>query len=139
MAKGTTIQVVAVDDDETILDIYEAALSTDGYAIKTFSNPKKAKEYFAGLKAGEAPHVILMDIMMPGIDGISLMHEIHSMDATAHVPIIAVSGLNDAATLNDALLFGAMDYMVKPFDMDSLEMKIKKAFELALKRAPKNN
>jgi response regulator of citrate/malate metabolism len=65
------------------------------------------------------------------------MHDINSMDGTAHVPIIAVSGLNDAATLNDALLFGAMDYLVKPFDMDVLELKIKKAFELSRKRAPK--
>ena len=137
MPENAKIQVVAVDDDEAILDIYETGLSAGGYAVKTFANPKKAKEYFAALKPGEAPHVILMDIMMPGIDGISLMHDIHSMDNTAHVPIIAVSGLNDAATLNDALLFGAMDYVVKPFDMAALEAKIKKAFELALKRAPK--
>ena len=134
----TKIKIVAVDDDETILDIYETALASDGYEIKTFSSPKQAKEYFGALKTGEAPHVILMDIMMPGIDGISLMHDIHSMDATAHVPIIAVSGLNDAATLNDALLFGAMDYMVKPFDLAALEGKINKAYDLAQKRAPKN-
>ncbi len=139
MAENVKIQVVAVDDDENILDIYETGLAADGYDIKTFCNPKKAKEYFAALKAGEAPHVILMDIMMPGIDGISLMHDIHSMDNTAHVPIIAVSGLSDAATLNDALLFGAMDYLVKPFDLETLELKIKKAFELAQKRAPKTN
>jgi DNA-binding response OmpR family regulator len=139
MAEETKIRVIAVDDDETILDIYETGLAADGYEIKTFFNPKTAKEYFAALKPGEAPHVILMDIMMPGIDGISLMHDIHSMDVTAHVPIIAVSGLNDAATLNDALLFGAMDYMVKPFDMASLELKIKKAFELAQKRVPKSD
>jgi two-component system alkaline phosphatase synthesis response regulator PhoP len=137
MAENTKIKIIAVDDDETILDIYETGLAADGYAIKTFANPKKAKEHFAAMKPGEAPHVILMDIMMPGIDGISLMHDIHSMDVTAHVPIIAVSGLNDAATLNDALLFGAMDYLVKPFNMEALEQKIKKAFELSQKRAPK--
>ncbi|MFA6433221.1 MAG: response regulator [Elusimicrobiales bacterium] len=139
MTEGTTIQIIAVDDDETILDIYETGLTEAGFSVKTFSNPKKAKEYFAALKAGEAPHVILMDIMMPGIDGISLMHDIHSMDATSHVPIIAVSGLSDAATLNDALLFGAMDYLVKPFDLDALKLKINKAFDLAQKRAPKTN
>ena len=137
MAENVKIQVIAVDDDETILDVYETGLAAAGCDIKTFSNPKKAKEYFSALKPGEAPHVILMDIMMPGIDGISLMHDIHSMDNTAHVPIIAVSGLNDAATLNDALLFGAMDYVVKPFEMSVLEAKIKKAFELSLRRAPK--
>lgn len=137
MTENTKIRIIAVDDDETILDIYEAGLTAGGYSIKTFSSPKKAKEYFAAMKPGEAPHVILMDIMMPGIDGISLMHDIHSMDVSAHVPIIAVSGLNDAATLNDALLFGAMDYVVKPFNIEILEPKIQKAFELSQKRAPK--
>jgi len=137
MTEDKKIRVVAVDDDETILDIYESGLRDAAYSVKTFSNPKKAREYFAAMKPGEAPHVVLMDIMMPGMDGISLMHDIHSMDISAHVPIIAVSGLNDAATLNDALLFGAMDYVVKPFDMETLELKIKKAYDLALKRAPK--
>jgi DNA-binding response OmpR family regulator len=138
MAENEKIRIIAVDDDETILEIYEAGLTAGGYSIKTFSSPKKAKEHFAAMKPGEAPHVILMDIMMPGIDGISLMHDIHSMDVSAHVPIIAVSGLNDAATLNDALLFGAMDYVVKPFNMEVLEPKIKKAFELSQKREPKS-
>jgi DNA-binding response OmpR family regulator len=65
------------------------------------------------------------------------MGEIRSKDTAAHVPIIAVSGLNDAATLNDALLFGAMDYLVKPFDISALISKITKAAELSRKRAPK--
>jgi CheY-like chemotaxis protein len=107
-------------------------------SLKTFSSPKKAKEYFAAMKPGEVPHVILMDIKMPGIDGISLMRDIHSMEVTAHVPIIAVSGLNDDATMNDALLFGAMDYVVKPANLEVLGPKIKKAFELSEKRGPKS-
>ncbi|OGS64069.1 MAG: hypothetical protein A3J79_14915 [Elusimicrobia bacterium RIFOXYB2_FULL_62_6] len=137
MAEEVKIKVLAVDDDETILDVYETGLGNSGYAIKTFSSPKKAREFLMSASPADLPDVILMDIMMPGLDGISLMHEIHSWVTTAHVPIIAVSGLNDAATLNDALLFGAMDYVVKPFEFDFLEGKIKKAAELSKKRAPK--
>lgn len=129
--------MAAVDDDETILEIYETGLPSAGYEVRTFSDPKKARDFFAAAKPEEIPDVILMDIMMPGVDGISLMGDIRGRDAAAHVPIIAVSGLNDAATLNDALLFGAMDYIVKPFEMDALAAKIKKAAELARKRAPK--
>ncbi|HCC48514.1 MAG TPA: hypothetical protein DEQ38_10440 [Elusimicrobia bacterium] len=137
MADEPRIKVAAVDDDETILEIYETGLAAAGFEVRSFSDPKKAREFFASAKAGEVPDVILMDIMMPGVDGISLMGDIRSKEAAAHIPIIAVSGLNDAATLNDALLFGAMDYMVKPFEMDSLVAKVKKAAELSRKRAPK--
>lgn len=137
MADEPRIKVAAVDDDETILEIYETGLPSSGFEVRTFSDPKKAREFFANAKPEEIPDVILMDIMMPGVDGISLMGDIRGRETAAHVPIIAVSGLNDAATLNDALLFGAMDYMVKPFELDALVAKIKKAAELARKRAPK--
>lgn len=137
MAEETRISVVAVDDDETILEIYETGLASAGFEVRTFSEPKKAREFFAAAKPGAVPDVILMDIMMPGVDGITLMNDIRSHDAAAHIPIIAVSGLNDAATLNDALLFGAMDYLVKPFDLDALTAKIRKAAELSRKRAQK--
>jgi two-component system, OmpR family, alkaline phosphatase synthesis response regulator PhoP len=137
MAAEPRIKVAAVDDDETILEIYETGLAAAGCEVRAFCEPKKAREFFAAAKPGELPDVILMDIMMPGVDGISLMADIRSHDAAAHIPIIAVSGLNDAATLNDALLFGAMDYMVKPFELEELMAKIRKAAELSRKRAPK--
>jgi len=137
MSEEPRIKVTAIDDDETILEIYETGLAQAGCEVRSFSEPKKAREFFASAKQEDMPDVILMDIMMPGVDGISLMGDIRSHDAAAHIPIIAVSGLNDAATLNDALLFGAMDYMVKPFDLDLLLAKINKAAELSRKRAPK--
>ena len=137
MAEESRIKVVAVDDDETILEIYETGLAATGCEVRSFSDPKRAREFFSKASPAELPDVILMDIMMPGLDGISLMNDIRSKDAAAHITIIAVSGLNDAATLNDALLFGAMDYMVKPFDLDILIAKINKAAELSRKRAPK--
>jgi len=137
MADEPRIKVAAVDDDETILEIYETGIASEGCEVRTFADPRKAREFFASAKPEEMPDVILMDIMMPGVDGISLMGDIRNRDAAAHIPIIAVSGLNDAATLNDALLFGAMDYLVKPFDLGTLMGKIRKAAELSRKRAQK--
>jgi len=137
MTETPRVKIIAIDDDEAILEIYESGLTDAGYELRTFSDPKRARDFFAKALPSEMPDVILMDIMMPGLDGISLMSYIRSKDAAAHIPIIAISGLNDAATLNDALLFGAMDYMVKPFDLEALSAKIAKAAEISRKRAPK--
>lgn len=132
MPDGQTIKVMAVDDDDLILDIYEQGLTAKGYSVRTFLSSVQAREYL--FQTQDIPDVILMDIMMPNMDGISLMHEIHSATKTSNVPIIAVSGLSDAATLNDAFLFGAIDYVVKPFDINVLDMKIRRAIETIKKR-----
>jgi DNA-binding response OmpR family regulator len=137
MTEEPLVKIVAIDDDETILDLYETGLVAAGYELRTFSEPKRARDFLDNAQPSEMPDVILLDIMMPGLDGITLMNHIRSKDTTVHIPIIAVSGLNDAATLNDALLFGAMDYVVKPFDLEALSGKIKKAAEISRRRAPR--
>ncbi|MEF3280502.1 MAG: response regulator [Elusimicrobiota bacterium] len=115
------IFVIAVDDDDVILDMYKGGLVN--YDVMVFDEPKKAREYlFAG---NRKPDIILMDIMMPSVDGITLIREIHSSDKLCDIPIVAVSGLSDAATLNDAMLFGAVDYIIKPFDIVELSNRIR--------------
>ncbi|MCX7905523.1 MAG: response regulator [Elusimicrobiales bacterium] len=116
------IKVVAIDDDETILEMYKNGLIS--FDVVTFDDPKKAKKYLDDVKESELPNIILMDIMMPYIDGITFIREIRSSDKLGKIPVVAVSGLSDAATLNDALLFGAVDYVIKPFDIEELKSRI---------------
>ena len=119
---------MAVDDDEAILDMYPAGLAKL-CEVKTFLDPKKAKEFLDAATPADIPDVILMDIMMPGISGLVLMNHIHSMPHTAHIPVIVVSGKSDPASVKDALLFGAVDFVAKPFDFTALREQIKKAFK----------
>ena len=116
------IKVVAIDDDETILEMYRDGL-TD-FDVVTFDQAKQAKEYLNSVSEDEIPDIILMDIMMPYLDGITFIREIRSSEKLGKIPVVAVSGLSDAATLNDALLFGAVDYIVKPFDIEDLASRI---------------
>ena len=112
--------ILAIDDDASICEFYELSLGAMGYDVRTASNGRSAKESIALLK----PDLILMDIMMPEQDGISLTRELRADRKTSDIPIVMVSGLADAGTLQDALLFGAVGYLVKPVDPDALKAKI---------------
>lgn len=118
--------ILAIDDDASVCDIYEQGLPLIGYDVVCASSGGKAKTALKKIK----PDAILMDIMMSDQDGISLTQEIRSDPDTAHIPILVVSGLSDAATLNDAILFGAIDYVVKPIDMDIIKNKLDRIFKL---------
>ena len=126
-------KILIVEDETDIRELVAFHLEKEGFSALQASTGE------AGLSMlwDENIDLVILDLMMPGVDGISLMGDIRSIDASSRVPILAVSGLNDAATLNDALLFGAMDYLVKPFDLETLLSKIKKAVEISRKRAQK--
>ena len=117
-------RVLAVDDDASVCEFYEQALRLSGYDVECAPSAAKAREALAKRR----PDIILMDIMMPDQDGISFTRELRADDKTSSIPIIVISGLADAGTLNDALLFGAVDYMVKPIELDTLKAKIERTF-----------
>jgi DNA-binding response OmpR family regulator len=123
-------KILAVDDDASICDFYQQGLSLMGFDVTCAMSAEKAK---VELK-GKLPDLILMDIMMPDQDGISFTRDLRADTKTSHIPIIVVSGLADAGTLNDALLFGAVDYMVKPIDLEALRAKIERTFAALEKR-----
>ncbi len=113
-------RILAVDDDASICEFYETSLKLMGFDVQIASNARSAKESIQLLR----PDLILMDIMMPDQDGISLTRELRNDRKTSDIPIVMVSGLADAGTLQDALLFGAVGYIVKPVDSDALKAKI---------------
>lgn len=124
--------ILAVDDDASICDFYQQGLKLLGFDVACAISGRKAREFLKG----QRPDLILMDIMMPEEDGISLTKELRNDSKTSDIPIVVVSGLADAGTLNDALLFGAVDYMVKPIELDALKGKIERTFA-ALERRKK--
>ncbi|MFI5346697.1 MAG: PleD family two-component system response regulator [Elusimicrobiota bacterium] len=113
-------RILAVDDDASVCEFYEHALKLMGYDVQIAASARSAKESIALLR----PDLILMDIMMPEQDGISFTRELRADRKTSDIPIVMVSGLADAGTLQDALLFGAVGYLVKPVEPDALKAKI---------------
>ena len=103
-------RVLAVDDDASVCEFYDQALRLSGYDVECAPSAARARDALAKRR----PDIILMDIMMPDQDGISFTRELRA----------------------DALLFGAVDYMVKPIELDALKGKIERTFA-ALERRKK--
>ena len=130
MTTGPKRKILAVDDDASVCEFYDQALRLSGYDVECAPSAAKAREAIDKRR----PDIVLMDIMMPDQDGISLTRDLRSDARTAAIPIIVVSGLADAGTLNDALLFGAVDYIVKPVDIETLGSKIERTLAALEKR-----
>ncbi len=113
-------RILAVDDDASACELYETSLELMGFDVQIATSARSAKESIQLLR----PDLILMDIMMPEQDGISLTRELRNDPKTSDIPIVMVSGLADAGTLQDALLFGAVGYIVKPVEPEALKAKI---------------
>jgi class 3 adenylate cyclase len=112
--------VLVVDDDALNRRLVTATLAKEG--IRTSS----ANDGAEALKAIEAepPDVVLLDIEMPGIDGFEVLERIKADEATRHLPVIMISGLDDTQSVVRCLEAGADDFLPKPFDAAILRARI---------------
>ncbi|MFV3075279.1 response regulator [Niveispirillum fermenti] len=126
--------ILVVDDMEEVRELTAAQLGAFGYGpiVKAGS----AEEALALLEAertdgAESPvELVLMDIMLPGLDGISAICLIKENPRLADIPVITISTLEDEETLNDAFIAGALDYLVKPVSAVALRARVQSALRL---------
>ncbi|MFV0421557.1 hybrid sensor histidine kinase/response regulator [Oleidesulfovibrio sp.] len=120
--------ILAVDDIPANLSVLHGILS-DEFTLLTATNGKDALE----LAAGEnPPDLILLDVMMPGMDGYQVCRALKQLPATKNIPIIFVTSLDDADNEDKGLRLGAVDYVLKPFS--PLVIKARVQTHLALFR-----
>jgi chemosensory pili system protein ChpA (sensor histidine kinase/response regulator) len=107
--------VLVVDDDEDIRDVLSVLLETEGFHVDTARDGVEALEQ---LKSGPPPAVVLLDMMMPRMDGESLVREMKRDPAVADVPVVIMSG--HSAVREKAESLAAADCLVKPVEVDEL-------------------
>ncbi len=129
------MRILAVDDSEVSRQYLEAALFSGGY--KDVRTADSAAAVFQLLRLGAADQdeppdfdVILLDIVMPEIDGIVACATIHNDPRHADVPIIMVTSLQDMESLGNAFVAGATDYIVKPVNRVELLARVRTALKL---------
>ena len=110
-----------VDDDSTIRDIEVYTLNTTGFEAKGFPG---GGPMFEALKT-EMPELIVLDIMMPGDDGITILKKLRSNPSTKDIPIIMATAKGTEMDMITGLDTGADDYLVKPFGIMTLVSHIK--------------
>lgn len=107
--------VLVVDDDPDVLDFLEVLLSVEGYGTVRASG---AEEALARLE--ERVGLVLVDIAMPGLDGLELCRRIKASPKTASLPVVILSARPGQIAASEALAAGADDFLRKPFDNDEL-------------------
>lgn len=115
--------VLAIDDDKTTLALLEAQLSTLGFSVSTVSSSAKGIEIAKSFN----PDVILLDLMMPGMDGIGVISALRRDKITKEIPVIVISAKHERDNVIAVMRHGVSDYIVKPYDPDRLAAKIKAA------------
>jgi len=113
--------ILAVDDTPENLDTVKSILVPD-YIVKAAISGMVALK-IAGRKP---PDLILLDIMMPGMDGYEVCRQLKSDNSTAHIPVIFLSGEQDSSIRAKGLELGAADFVTKPIDPVILKASIRK-------------
>ena len=99
--------VLTIDDDNAITELLAMLLRTHGYEVQTANNGEEGIKFIKE----KNPHVVVLDLMMPGMDGWQVCKRVR---AFSNVPIVILSALDDPAMIASALDAGADDYLVKP-------------------------
>jgi len=123
MPKSTKAKVLIVDDEESILETLTGILEDEGHEVITASSGEKALMLFNE----SPPDLVLMDVWMPGMDGIETLKSIKEKNRDACV--IMISGHSNIDTAVHAIKLGAYDFMEKPLSLEKVTILVRRALE----------
>ena len=119
---SSSITILVVDDDPIVQKIVGMAISRAGYGSSVACNGVMALECITKHK----PDLIISDIMMPEMDGYTLLYYLKSSPETADIPVIFLTARDSVKDVVDGIDMGACDYICKPFNPDELLSCIRK-------------
>ncbi len=121
-------RVLVVDDILPNVKLLEAKLSSEYYEVLTATNGPDALEKVAS----QSPDIVLLDVMMPGMDGFEVCKRIKENPATAHIPVVIVTALTDSADRIKGLEAGADDFLSKPLNDIALMSRVRSLVRLKM-------
>jgi two-component system OmpR family response regulator len=128
------VRVLVVDDDRAICDYMETFLSKDGFEVKTLSDPSSAPEE---VKVG-GYHLVVLDLMMPKMDGLQVLERIRKVDND--VAVVIFTGYPSLETAVQSMKLDAVDYLKKPFNPEEFRVVVDRVMrKKGLLRTPEEN
>jgi len=118
--------VLVVDDDESMRALLQMQMERDGYRVVTAEGGPSALDK----AAAEPPDVVLLDALMPGMDGFQVAEALKSSDRTRTVPIIMVTALEDHQAKLRALKAGVQEFLTKPVDRNEVSLRVQNVLML---------
>jgi FixJ family two-component response regulator len=119
-------RVVLIDDDDAIREALATIVTLEGYAVDPFQSATKYLEYAQqSLPLFPGPQCILLDVKMPELTGLELQRRLKELNVS--IPLVFMSGGSGALEATQALKNGAVDFLIKPFDEESLLTAIRTA------------
>ena len=113
-------KIFIIDDDIAILELIKINLELSGYSCKTASDPVLGLQMIKQ----EMPDLIILDIMMPVLDGYSLAFKIRQQEDTKNIPIIMLTALGELDDKLKGFNSGVDDYLTKPFEIEELKARV---------------
>ena len=122
--------LLLVDDEPAVRDLLHEYFAGQGYTVSTAANGEMA---LAAVRA-QRPDLVMLDIRMPGLDGVEVLRRLRRYDTT--LPVVMVTANEDVELARELLGMGAFDYVAKPFDFSHLEQVVAAGL---VHRAPSRN
>ncbi|MFN3345055.1 MAG: sigma-54-dependent transcriptional regulator [Chloroherpetonaceae bacterium] len=115
--------ILVVDDEPLLVEFIKESLELEGYAVETASNGASALE----VARQSFPDIVLLDYHLPDMNGVEILKKLREQDSS--IQVLILTGHNDVKTAFEAMRCGAADYILKPFDLESLKLSIAKVAE----------
>jgi DNA-binding response OmpR family regulator len=125
LLKNRSLTVLIVEDDDELREILQAEFELEGLTALTATNGSEAVTAVRELK----PDLILMDLMMPVMDGIEATKIVKGNEETKHIPIIMLTAAGNKEDIVAGLEAGAIDYITKPFFMPELKARLRSVLQ----------
>ncbi len=128
-------RILVVDDEEDILELVRFNLAKEGYPITCATTGEKTLD----LARADAPELIVLDLMLPGIDGLEVARVLKNDSKTKEIPIIMLTAKGEEADIVTGLELGADDYITKPFSPRVLVARVRAVLRRQVKESTEDD